>query len=313
MDALSTLYALLSTINIVRKLYHLMQLSHRQNKNNLNLRVITITLFLLIYSNYQLLSQEVSLQIIDEQSGQGIPFVNIFFPSAQTGQLSDENGTISLNSEKIKAYGLVQISCLSYKMKELKIDSILSNNIKQIGLISQPYNSSSAEVVAAQVDYGTKKIGYNSKGNAFFDLTQLKVPGAEIGTIIRVEQKYRLDQLSILIKKIEARDFLVEINIYDFKDEKVGQLLQKERIFKSIDSKVTEGAIVFDLQEQELWVENDIFVSLRVLRNSKNTDEVIFLAGKTKFGRGLIRRSFSEWEDPYVFPLVNFKVSYIKE
>lgn len=90
-----------------------------------------ILLFVLSVISIKQLSAQNSYRVIDEETKQGIPFANIYFPDLKTGTVSDSLGNFTL---KINSKLPVQVSAIGYKSVVTSLAPIITLKQSHIDL-----------------------------------------------------------------------------------------------------------------------------------------------------------------------------------
>lgn len=86
-----------------------------------------LLLLLILLSQFIFAQNTIDLngQIIDSESGQVIPYVNIGLPAKNIGTVSNEEGMFNLYAqEAVSDTDIIQISSIGYKTKQIKLGSI---------------------------------------------------------------------------------------------------------------------------------------------------------------------------------------------
>lgn len=89
-----------------------------------------IFLLLLIFSSVWMHSQTKVSGVIQEDSGESVPFANVFFKGSQKGTISDENGKFYLESNQ--TYDTLIVSFIGYKTVDIQLHEKINYNLKII-------------------------------------------------------------------------------------------------------------------------------------------------------------------------------------
>jgi len=76
-------------------------------------------ILLLLFSGLNLFGQEVNGIVIDEETGEPVPFANVWIKGTQTGTLSDVDGTFTLS---VKEGDTIVVSSVSYRPRETPVE-----------------------------------------------------------------------------------------------------------------------------------------------------------------------------------------------
>jgi len=220
-----------------------------------------------MFSNAQI--KTIESIVLDSQSGEPIPFVNVGFLNKSVGTVSDENGffTMAYNQNRISENDTLQFSRIGYESTSYLIKSYLDiiNNKEYITL--NPYIDQLEEVLLFSGKRKKKTIGnfydYKSEYSGYWKEKQAL--GGEIATKIRVKRKKsKLLNLTFKVLGSASDSILVRVNIYKEENKIPGKNILKKNIFHTITSK--EGAEKIDLEPYNIVVSEDIIVSLELVK-----------------------------------------------
>jgi hypothetical protein len=92
--------------------------------------------------------------------------------------------------------------------------------------------------------------------------------GSEVGTVMRYKKKKpgKLENVNFNIAyNAFPEALLFRVNIYDFKDGKIGESILKEPLY--LETMISNGTLTLDLSEKNIYVKNDCFVSLEWIKD----------------------------------------------
>ena len=237
-------------------------------------RTLLITLLVFVTINIQ--AQDfVKGTVFDAISKQPIPYVNIGILENANGTVSEEDGGFEL---KIKASdATIRFSSIGYESKTLVIYDLKPN--ENIFLKPISYQIDMLKVKAKEFRRKKKlgkkvrtKINTISWGSSDF-------LGLEIGVPIKINKESLIKSAHFGVLKSSTPNTLLRVNIYEFKNGKVGKNLMPENVF------VTSGNLMkykkVELSHLNLVVEDDILLSLETIE--KENGEGFYL----QFGAGL--------------------------
>ena len=234
-------------------------------KNSSFILFLVFSFSVLSFAQYE---TTIDAQLLDQHTKKPIPFANIGFFEKSIGTVSDNNGKFQLiyRDELITGIDEFQISALGYKtikINKKELEKYLLNNDK-IYLFPEPL--ALEEVLINNDRKVEQRIGsFESNNNIMGYWKDAKALGGEIASkiIIRNINTQLLDLKFNIIEN--ASDSLkIRVNIYNYKDRYPGNKLNSQNIYHTIKNK--SGVETIDLEPYNLYVNNDIIVSIELLK-----------------------------------------------
>jgi hypothetical protein len=240
--------------------------------------ISTILLILIFFTGLMCQSKHTGV-IADKETKLPIAYVNIGIPQSGKGTVSDEFGRFSLsNYDRIDT---IVVSCIGYHTRRLSGKAF--SDIDTIMLSTQPYALNAPVITASKL---TKEVilgVYNeNRGHSVgFGNRQL---GTEVGAPIYVDKPTYIKSAHFVLNHAKGDSLLFRINIYDYRDNKVGEKLIKENIYYR--DKQQKGTFSVDLEDYNLVVNHNIMLALEWLKDfdAKGNEGITF---DTKKGRKL--------------------------
>ena len=166
------------------------------------MRNIFLVAILIMTTSYSLIAQSIKGKIIDAQTKESIPGVNIYLSEIKKGVVSDKNGDYNLELPRNGVYKL-QISFIGYDiiLKEIEIESELSGlnfelkpaviETKEF-VVSSVYQSSQDENPIEVIQFDSKQMSNSSSPTLMQSLSNIAgVSMIETG-VGNSKQYYRL-------------------------------------------------------------------------------------------------------------------------
>ncbi|RZN83232.1 MAG: hypothetical protein EVB11_05840 [Winogradskyella sp.] len=238
-------------------------------KNVLNI-IYYLLLLLLVTSNS--FSQELVItgSVIDEEEFP-IPYVNIIALNKEVGTFSDESGKFELFLRDFSNSDIIEFSCLGYEKKQISVNDLKKENIK-ISLVT-------AVEKLSEVVLNSKKLKTYVKGKTRIKTTDMirfsssfkesvwNEPGHEIGRKFSLGTKKisYLKEFNFFIKKNTFQYSILEINIYNIKDNKPYKNINSSSIIVTIDDKFT-GWKTVNLSDFDIHVKEDIIITVEYIK-----------------------------------------------
>lgn len=266
--------------------------------------VLSLLLLLSSYSSFAQLNYKG--QILDAKTQEPLPYVNIGIVGKGVGTVTDEEGLfyLAIDTSKFEGTDIIQISSLGYKTVEISVGQISSRAAEFPKILMQPSDFVLDEVVLLSDalvpiteflgyrNYGEKNFGYWNKNIAL---------GGELSTKVKaLKGRRQLNSLEFEVWENPSDSVLIRVNIYDLGGGLLGapgSNLNKSQ--KNILHTLPKGknVIKIDLNPYELYVEDDFFVSLELLKVYGDKELGLVLAASGREGSSFRKyASQGEWE-----------------
>lgn len=270
------------------------------------MKVFLIIVLFCFYKNI-CIAQIYSGQITDAKGFHPISYANIGIIGKNIGTTSDEDGHFKIELSSEFDNDTICISCIGYKSKKYLIKNFKqgTNNVNEIRIELLPRTFLLPEIVIESIKTTMHLLGNlcdssSTYGNAFYS----KQLGTEIGVLIKLPKKTTkayLKNFRFYVGEFTLGSFPVRLNIYNLKNGLPYENILKEPILLEIKS---TGENIIDLNEKNIIVENDFFISLEYYRIADKADgKLIFCAvhpKSIKQGNGFYRlTSHGYWIPEY--------------
>lgn len=236
------------------------------------MRYFRLLIFLLLTWGARAQS-EYAGSVIDAETGQPIPFVNVGVVGRSIGTVSDVDGSflLELPPNRLSGTDLIRVSSLGYEPVVLPFARFQKQKDSLVfRLQEQPI--SLQEVVltnlpAYQVEEEAGYPGLSGKGIGYWkDSAAL---GGELATLIRVEKGLR--KLNVLFFEVlynPSDSLKLRLNFYEPMPGSTypGKNLNKSGRNILYTLKKGNGLAVIDLEPYDLWVRDDFVVSMELLQ-----------------------------------------------
>jgi len=245
-------------------------------------------------------------KVIDAETGEPIPYVNIGIVEKRIGTVSDEEGLfhLYLKENTIGATAKVLFSALGYASLNVPLVNMpLSNNEPPIFKMT-PKTLALNEVVVSNKNgtFISDAIGYKNYGSQSFGYWKDNIAlGGELATKINAKDGLRrLEKFQFEVFDNPSDSLLLRVNIYD-DDGSLGR--PKTRLNKSgnnilVTVKNTDKIVWVDLKPFDIYVQNDFIVSLELLKVYGDKELGLILAATINDQYGSYRKYASQdkWE-----------------
>lgn len=239
-------------------------------------------------------------QVVDQESGEPIAYVNIGIVGAGVGTVSDTRGAFRIQVDGLPDDAVLRFSMLGYQSIDLTLDQIRQVNSPASQLIRMtPIALELPQITVNPKDYKALRAGNELTKpnlNAGFFYNDL---GNELGTMVEIKSRPAfIDQVNLHLAYCLYDTIFYRLNIYRTVS---GQPV--ERIYSSpliIDYRGHQGEDVFvNLQDAGILVEDDFLVSLELIREL-GEGGLMFCAGLFKDKTWYRKTSQAHWESANV-------------
>ena len=251
--------------------------------------------------------------IVDSTNKTMVDYANIGIEGKNLGTVSNDSGYFELEIPDKFLKDSLTFSRIGYATQQIFIGELIKQNNLEINFTPKTTEIQEAKIVS-------RKLKHRTRGNkvrksvikawyAFYaDPDRL---GHEVGTVIHIpNKKVFLKNFNFQISSMYADSVRLRLNIYDFKDELIGDnLLNRNFYFVVRNNDI--GDYHIDLSELKIFVSNDIFVSIENVAGytssmpapkNNNTKQIPFcsmlfrgtMTGSKSFSRNV---SLGKWEE----------------
>ncbi len=250
-----------------------------------------------------LAQQDYKGRLLDSQTGEPLPYVNIGVFGKGIGTVSDEEGLFHLPIDKSDANSadIVQFSSMGYQTLKRAVANLEFVYNEYPEILMQPENVELDEVVVTNRGaYEVNDIvGYQNYGERTFGYWKENIAlGGELATKIQVKKGLRkLNTLFFEVFANPSDSVLVRVNFYDIGKSKSTPGKNLNSSNKNILYTIypnTKLAIV-DLSPNSIYVKDDFLVSLELLKVYGDQPIGLVLAASADVGTYSLRK-FSSWD-----------------
>lgn len=239
-------------------------------------------LFICIIYYSDSLSQMYSVQLVNNDNGERIPYANIGIVNKNIGTVSNAKGEFNIELSSEYDNDTLYLSCIGYERKAYLISNFKNyfRSTDQIILELQPKIYELAEVVVRPLGTKIYTLGNfcesnSAYGNAFYS----KELGTEIGVLVNLPDNKNnayLQNFRFYVGKFTFNKFPVRLNVYNLKNGKPNENILTESIFIELTS---VGEYIVELEKYQIITNGDFFISLEYYRVSDGKNgELIFCA-----------------------------------
>lgn len=247
--------------------------------------------FIILFLFHSAYSQKVDGKVIDVNSGEPIPYVNIGVVDKGFGTISDSSGQYALTFSKSQLTDSIVFQHVSYKTKRVLVEDLIKNTDIHL----EEKVTSLNELVISSKAPKKKKIGIRTHNPLLwggFGIGDEDI--YEIAQEIKTNKRLRVLDFNIYLRIFrEILPFKYRIKVYQSEDGVPGKLIIDDNI---IIEGIVDGWNSVDLTPFNIITEGDFFVSIEFLPNPMtqkyNISAGAVLIGGNRFSRN---SSLGKW------------------
>jgi len=199
--------------------------------------------------------------VIDSETEEVIPYVNIGVIELGKGTVSDTLGQFSFHIEDEDV--LITASAIGYETENITFSKLEESG--NIFLQPVSYKLEAVTISSSKLNGEPKQYGVTNKNRGqsiSFGNAQL---GAAIGAVIEISQPTYIKSANFPINHANGDSMTFRVNILEFKKNKIGKHILTENII--IKAKQAKGHLTVDLSHLDLVLESDVLLSLEWVRD----------------------------------------------
>ncbi|MCE3258848.1 MAG: outer membrane protein with a CnaB-type/M14 peptidase domain [Bacteroidetes bacterium] len=230
--------------------------------------------------------------LTDSTSGEPLEFANIGIIGKGVGTVTNEKGEYSFVVPDSLAKEKIKVSLIGYKSKTFTVAQVSA--LSKIVLRQDAVNLS--EVAVTPKSTKVKTLGNAVTGSGVVAGFKKNNLGAELGVRLNIKHpQTHFRKFRVNIAKNSLDKAMFRLNIYSVDDKG----LPKENILKQniiIEPKEKTGLIEVDLRPYNIFVDDDVFVSLEWIKDLGDATGLMFstkLVGSATYFR---QASQDKWE-----------------
>jgi len=243
--------------------------------------------------------RQISGQVREAGTRQGLAYVNVGIRQKNTGTISRPDGTFTLRIGPEQLGDTLTFSRVGYQDISLPIRSLAENNPVDVVMAERVTELAAVTVSGSrpvEKSYGIKRRNWLLH---FTDGMFLNEDIFEIGQLIRVGPgKARITSVNLHINAPRRDSALFRINFYRYEnDQPTGRLLERSILQRH---PVREGWLRFDLTEHPIWLSGTFVVAVELMPEyTQGRSPIAYEVKLGGFSRSFYRRSsLGTWQSP---------------
>lgn len=275
------------------------------------MRACFFLIFLGIFCNAQVITGK----IISRYDNTPVPYAKIGIGNEENGTIADENGSYTLDLSTVNQDLNLVVEVGGFDQFTIPIKNFLQNSSHTILLKEKVKDIATVDITPKK--YKDKHWGVDSKSKKILFATyperkkDKEEQSLELAIKFSNKKKAKIQKINLNIADFET-DVPVElrVNVYDNKNGVPGQSV----LYKDVTAVITKSSIVentfsLDVSDEDIYVNNDFFVSIQFMNYFKGH---IFISGAL-FKNVFRRKYYGNWEKTSLAsPAINIDVKVEK-
>lgn len=245
-----------------------------------------------LLSPFFLSAQTISGILLDQATNRPVAYVNIGVQGKGLGTVSDGSGRFELEVPKTFDQDVLIFSIIGYETIEKRVQMMRNECYSgcQIRLKPTNYELKGIEVashalksVTVGIPNPTSQIQIGYVGDNL---------GYEAGTLMRIKRGGLVSKVRFHLHQCSSDSIFFRVNLYDKKGGLPNKNLLRKPVYVNCKCEDILEDFEVNLQEQNIYVEDDFFVTLEHIQQDSETGKLMF-KGKL-FKKGLFYRDTSQ-------------------
>lgn len=230
-------------------------------------------------------------QVIDADTEEPLPYVNIGLVNKNIGTVTDEAGYFELEvHENGYAEATLRFSMIGFEPQDFTLQEYRDQKILTIPLKEKATALDEVVLTTKRNKYQTKILGNKTTSQLIYAAFTTNKLGNEMGFLVRGRKNPMiLKKFNVSLVENDYGPIRFRLNFYDLKDGLPNETLLNENII--VETDIQSGIVSKDLTPYEIVIDQDFFVSIEWIEDL-GPGKLFFSGGF--FGSPLIAREVSQ-------------------
>ena len=230
-------------------------------------------------------------QVIDADTEEPLPYVNIGLVNKNIGTVTDEAGYFELEvHENGYAEATLRFSMIGFEPQDFTLQEYRDQKILTIPLKEKATALEEVVLTTKRNKYQTKILGNKTTSQLIYAAFTTNKLGNEMGFLVRGRKNPMiLKKFNVSLVENDYGPIRFRLNFYDLKDGLPNETLLNENII--VETDIQSGIVSKDLTPYEIVIDQDFFVAIEWIEDL-GPGKLFFSGGF--FGSPLIAREVSQ-------------------
>jgi len=230
-------------------------------------------------------------QVIDADTEEPLPYVNIGLVNQNIGTVTDEAGYFELEVPRNGfADATLRFSMIGFEPQDFTLQEYRDQKILTIPLKEKATALEEVVLTTKRNKYQTKILGNKTTSQLIYAAFTTNKLGNEMGFLVRGRKNPMiLKKFNVSLVENDYGPIRFRLNFYDLKDGLPNETLLNENII--VDTDIQSGIVSKDLTPYEIVIDQDFFVAIEWIEDL-GPGKLFFSGGF--FGSPLIAREVSQ-------------------
>jgi len=230
-------------------------------------------------------------QVIDADTEEPLPYVNIGLVNQNIGTVTDEAGYFELEVPRNGfADATLRFSMIGFEPQDFTLQEYRDQKILTIPLKEKATALEEVVLTTKRNRYQTKILGNKTTSQLIYAAFTTNKLGNEMGFLVRGRKNPMiLKKFNVSLVENDYGPIRFRLNFYDLKDGLPNETLLNENII--VDTDIQSGIVSKDLTPYEIVIDQDFFVAIEWIEDL-GPGKLFFSGGF--FGSPLIAREVSQ-------------------
>lgn len=233
----------------------------------------------------------ISGQVIDTQTQEPLPYVNIGLLDLNLGTVSDEQGFFEFEiPSQVDRSARLRFSMIGFQTQEYSLKDYIDQDLFFISMAEETTALEEVVVSSQRTQFVTKILGNKNTSKLVYAAFTTNRLGNEMGFVVRQRKRPMiLKKFNISIVQNDFVPLRFRLNFYSVENGMPHTTLLEENIL--IETDITSGIVTKDLTPYEIVIDQDFFVAIEWIEDFGPGN--LFFSGGF-FGSSLIAREVSQ-------------------
>jgi hypothetical protein len=230
-------------------------------------------------------------QIIDADSQQPLPYVNVGLVDLNLGTVTDEEGFFEFEvSDGVDTNALLRLSMIGFQTIEYSLKDYIEQDLFFIPMAEETTALDEVVVSTQRTKFENKILGNKTTSKMIYSAFTTNRLGNEMGFVVRQRKRPMiLKKFNISIVQNDFFPLRFRLNFYTVENGMPAKTLLDQNIL--IETDIESGIITKDLSPYEIVIDQDFFVAIEWIEDLGPGN--LFFSGGF-FGSPLIAREVSQ-------------------